>query len=72
MWLTMTPIRLATPRNAMNPNGAPMIHSADQRADDAERNRREHDQRLDRVAELEHQRQEDGADRDQHHHRQVR
>ena len=24
-WLTITPIRLAIPRNAMNPNGAPII-----------------------------------------------
>ena len=27
-WLTITPIKLATPKNAMNPNGVPMIHSA--------------------------------------------
>ena len=28
MWLTMTPIRLTTPRNAMNPNGVPISQSA--------------------------------------------
>ena len=27
-WLTMTPTRLATPRNAMNPNGWPMTARA--------------------------------------------
>ena len=26
-WLTITPIRLAMPRNAMNPNGAPITQS---------------------------------------------
>ena len=27
-WLTITPTRLATPRNAMKPNGWPMMASA--------------------------------------------
>src|SRR6185295_10031008 len=27
-WLTITPIRLATPRKAMKPKGVPMIHKA--------------------------------------------
>ena len=42
-WLTMTPIRLMMPRNAMKPNGAPHDDEADERAGDAERNGGEDD-----------------------------
>ena len=71
MWLTMTPIRLAMPRNAMKPNGDAHDPQRGQRADHAVRDRGEHDQRLDRVPELDHQRQEDHHDRDHHDDGQV-
>ncbi len=71
MWLTMTPMRLAIPRNAHEPEGHSHDPESGERPHQPVGNGGDDDEGLHRELELDDQREEDERDRDTHHHREV-